>query len=398
LRILEERRDAALATPLRTEGAFQLYRSAAIALGSIGGDAAGRALAEHLLSPRLAALGGRISVPANGPFQPTEGGVAALIRTLTAALARLDETACARVVAEVIQRRAADGSDLSLDKEYLDGVARYLADPGAYELPPRRRPAAALVLWSLVPRIAPRFSPLDAEALALAASELESQESFAAAVAAYRASVGVSDVEESSRSAEDRLWEAARLAGLEARAAHAAGRTDAALAIVASLRAPDPSNGDLAFRQGWCLVKLGRPGPEAEAALRFAAARNARDASARFHLAWVVEQIHGAERALPAYLEAIRVDSRRVEDLGVAEYLTHRRGRNHRWGHHFYWYARALCAAGRADAAERPLRDAILLDDRFGAMALADPALAPVEDRAALVAEVLSEIQGTPLR
>lgn len=398
LRIFEEVRDDALARPLRTEGRFQLYRSCALALGAIGGDAAGAALAEHLLSPDLAALGGRLSVPGNGPFQPDESGVAAILRTLVAALARFDEPACARILAAALARRGEDGSDLALDKEYLDGVARYLSDPGAYELPPRRRPAAALELWSRVPRIAPRFSPLDAEAWSYAASELETQGRFADAVAAYRASLAVADVEEAARSAEDRLWEAGRLDGLEARAAHAAGDAEGAMRIVSAIRARDPASGDLAFRQGWCLVKLGRPGPEAEEALRFAASRNARDAAARFHLAWVIEQVHGPERSLAAWEEAIRVDSRRVEDLGVAEYLTHRRGRNHRWGHYFYWYAQAVAATGPADLVAAPLRDAILLDDRFAAMALSDPAFASFEDRSAFVQECLDRIPAAPLR
>lgn len=398
LRLFEGSRAGAIAAASRTDSSLQLHRTCALALGAIGGDAAGGALAAALLAPDLATLGGRHSVPANGPFQPQESAVPTLVRTLVAALARFDEATCARLVTDELDRRSASGSDLALDKEYLDGVAHYLNDPVAFDLPPRRRPAAALPLWSRVPRIAPRWSPLDADALAQAASELETQGRIPQALDAYLASLAIADVEDAARPAEDRLWENGRRTALEARALSAAGRTDDALAVARSIRAPDPSSGDLAFRFGWCLVKLGRADREAADALRFAAARNARDASARFHLAWVTEQTEGVEASLAPYLEAIRVDARRVEDLGEAEYLTNRRGRNHRWGHHFYWYARALARAGRPDEVARSLRAAVLLDDRFGAMALADSALAAFADRAAFIEECLREIPDAPLR
>src|SRR6185295_12906841 len=120
---------------------------------------------------------------------------------------------------------------------------------------------------------------------------------------------------------------------------------------------------------------------------RAALARDARNANAQFYLAWEVERTEGPERALPLYDEAIRVDEKRVQDMGRSEFLTSRRGRHHRGGHLYYWCARAVAGAGSDDGLAGTLREAILLDDRYGARALGDAAFAKMADRAAVVGD-----------
>lgn len=396
--ILDATRSAALAAPARTAPPLQLYRQCAIALGRIGGADAGRALVANLLHPDLAALGAARSRPRNGPFQPEEGAVVTIIRTLVAAAAHADEAALTRFVGEELDRRAASGARFGLDEEYVDGVARYLSDPVAYELPPRRRPAAALALWMLVAEGPPRWSSLDSEAWERAAVELETAGNFTAARDALRRSVAVADVEEAARPREERQYEQAKIRALEARAAAAEGRADDASKIAAGLRDADPASADLASLQGWTLVRIGRPGPDAAAALREALSKDARSALTQFRLAWVVEGLEGAERAVPVYLAATETDGKRVEDLGRADYLTHRRGRHHRCADYHFWYARAAALAGHDDVVGRALQDAIRLDDRFAAQARAQPAFAQFDDLDAWLEAFVQGIPHEPLR
>jgi HEAT repeat protein len=394
--LLDACRGRAIAADSRTSPDVQLYRECAIALGRLGTDDAAATLVEHLLDPALAAAGARRSVQSNGPFQPEEGAVVTILRTLVAAVAHVDDAALARRFETALERRAADGSQWMLDESYVDGIARYLSDPMAYDLPARRRTAAALPLRLLAARTPPRWSSLDADSWKGAAGELETQGRFDEARAAFAAGVAAADVEDAARSREDRLWETGKLVALRAREADAAGRKDEAVALAGTIRAADPSNGDLAYLHGWCLVKLGRPGPEAAESLRAALARDARDANAQFFLAWIAETTDGPVRSIPLWEEAMRNDGRRVQDFSPSELISSRRGRPHRWGHFPYWLARALASAGRDEAAAAALRSAIRLDDRFGAQSIADPAFAGFADRAAFVAGVLATIPDEP--
>ncbi|MCE9636534.1 MAG: HEAT repeat domain-containing protein [Planctomycetes bacterium] len=396
--LLESSRPAALAATVRTSPDLQLYRECALALGRIGTDGAGLALVEQLLDPALAESAARCSVPSNGPFQPQESAVVTVVRALVTAVAHVDDAPLAKLIEDALLRRAVDLSDVSLDKEYIDGIARYLGDPSAFELPPRRRTAAALPLWRLVATAPPRWSPLDAEAWQRVSSEAESQGRLADAERAMDASVAVANVEDAGRSVEERTWEQGKLRTLRARVAAAEGRSDDAARLAASVRELDPNDADLAYLQGVCFLKLGNLGADAVVPLRFAASRDAQSANAPFQLAWIAERTTGADSALPLYAEAIRIDSKRVEDMGRAEYLTNRRGRNHRWGHFYYWQARALAAAGRADDAGVSLQAAVLLDDRFAAQALADEAFRGISDRAEFLSESLHMISDEPLR
>jgi tetratricopeptide (TPR) repeat protein len=320
------------------------------------------------------------------------------VRTLVAAFAHFDEGEAAKHLSAALARRAADASDVALDEGYVDGIACYLHDPAAYELPPRRRPAAAALLWRLVPRIAPRWSSLDGRALEMSAYEYEQAGDAATALAEYRRSLLLADVEDAVRSPATKLLESARLRAFEAREAAAAGRAEDALGIARSIRAPDPSNGDLAFRAGWTLVKLGRVDEEAEAALRDAVARDDKDAPPPFWAGYVVEVREGPAKAIPLYQQAMNADLRGVSDAR-GEYLTHRRGRRHRWGHYPHWLARASVRAGVPDADVLPLlRDAVLADDRIAGEIRRDPAFGKLAERDRVLAETLDEFPSEPLR
>lgn len=390
---LERSRDAAVAAPVRVDPAVELYEAAAAALGRCGGEPAGRVLLAHLLHPDLVRVGARLSVLKGGPFPADDPSPIPLVKTLVRAFAHLDEAACVRLVSEWLAEISADGRDLALDEGYVDGIARYLRDPQAYDLPPRRRPAAALLLHALVLRIAPRLSPIDLEALNDLSSELSTQGRHEEALATYRSYVAQLDVEDAARRPDVRTWQQGKLRVLEARVAHARGETDRALAILGTVRTPDPGNGDLAYLEGYGRVKCGLPDEIAREALRHQLARDGRHANAAFYLGWVVEAMDGAQSAVAHYQRSRELDVKAVQDAR-GQPRTHRRGRTHPWAFHSYFLGRALAKVGRRDdEARHHLREAILLDDRNAAAALADPVFRRWDDLAGLVREARESLR-----
>lgn len=390
-------RPAALRATLSSEPALEVYRRSVIALGRVGTDAAGRAIARHLLDGETAHAVHAYSVEGDGPFKRPRGGGAPpvrMVRALVSALAHFDESTCRDLITARLDELAAAGTLLELPEAYLDGVARYLRDPQAYELPARRRPAAALPLMRRVLATAPRMSKLDVEMQRLVANQLENETRFAEAAEAYRAAIALSDIEEGWRSPDRRLEEAGKLELLVALADAKDGRVDDAAARLTSLRDAAPHDGALAYYQGYGRAKIGLPDVQARDALRQTVTVDEGHARAHLWLGWVDENLDERPAALRHYAEALRLDRRRVTEAG-GEYLTHRRGRVHRWSSYPYWYARALARAGDngdAGLAYDLLHEAIVRDDRSAAQAIADPAFAKWTDLAELVAYALGAI------
>jgi tetratricopeptide (TPR) repeat protein len=286
-----------------------------------------------------------------------------VVRSLCSGLAWFDDDTLVRLLREALDALSRDGRDRALDEGYVDGVARYLRDPAAYGLPSRRRPRAAAVLRALVPRIAPRLSDLDADALAAVSEQAAADGLIVEAETAYRGALAVLDVEDALRTEARRAWERGKLSVLVAQRRAATGDAAAALAALAEVRAPDPESDELAYLHGYGLVKVGGAPAAARAALEFAHARNPRYAPAAFYLAFVVESSLGPQQALNHYEHAAALDRAHVANAGASNKDT-RDGRLHPWSHYPYYYARALCRAGLHDEATAPLVLAIRLDDR----------------------------------
>jgi len=390
-------RGAALRATLSSEAVLEVYRRAVIALGRCGTEAAGRALARHLLDGVTAHAVHPYSVERDGPFKrPRRGGAPPVraVRALVSALAHFGEGECRALIVQRLEQLSAEGGLFALPEAYLDGVARYLRDPEAYELPARRRPAAALPLMRRVLATAPRLSKLDVEMQRFVAEQLENEKRFPEAAQAYREAIALADVEEGWRSPERRLAERGKLELLVALGDAGAGRIDDAAARLAALRDPAPSDGALAYYEGYGRAKIGLADATARDALQQTLAVDERHARAHLWLGWVDESLEDRPAALRHYAEALRLDRRRVTEAG-GEYLTHRRGRVHRWSSYPYWYARALARAGDdgdSGLAYDLLHEAILRDDRSAAQALADPAFQAWSDLGDLVAYALGAI------
>jgi len=389
-------RPAALRATLSSESALDVYRRSVIALGRSRTEIAGRALARHLLDGVTAHAVHPYSVEGDGPFKRPRGAGAPavrVVRALVAALAHFDDGDCRRLITDRLDELAAEGGLLGLPEAYVDGIARYLRDPEAYELPARRRPAAALPLMRRVLATAPRLSKLDVEMQRFVAEQLENEKRFPAAVEAHRAAITLADIEEGWRSPERRLAERGKLELLLALGDAGAGRIDAAATRLAALRDSAPNDGALAYYQGYGRAKIGLADTVARDALQQTLTVDERHARAHLWLGWVDERLEDRPAALRHYAEALRLDRRRVTEAG-GEYLTHRRGRVHRWSSYPYWYARALARAGDEGGglAYDLLHEAILRDDRSAAQALADPAFAGWADLDELVAYALGTI------
>jgi len=390
------RADALRAT-LSSESAVDVYRRAVIALGRCGTETAGRALTRHLLSGVTAHAVHPYSVEGDGPFKrPRRGGAPPVraVRALVAALAHFDEGECRALIVARLSELALDGELFALPEAYLDGIARYLRDPQAYDLPARRRPAAALPLMRRVLLTAPRMSKLDVEMQRLVAEQLENEKRFPEAVEAYASAIALADIEEGWRSPERRLAERGKRELLLALGDAGAGLRDQAAARLAALRDPAPQNGALAYYEGYGRAKIGLADSAAREALQQTVTVDERHARAHLWLGWVGESLEDRPAALRHYAEALRLDRRRVTEAG-GEYLTHRRGRVHRWSSYPYWYARALARAGDdgdAGLAYDLLHEAIVRDDRSAAQALADPAFEEWGDLDELVAYALGTI------
>jgi HEAT repeat protein len=391
LQLLDARRGDALAATVSTDPELNVYRRTAVALGRMGGEEIGRALVRHLLDPRIARLGARLSVAHDGPFKPTSSAPARVIRALVCGLAHLDDPTARALLEAELSRRALDGKELELDEGYVDGLARYLRDPGAYNLPHRRRPMTALPLQKLVSRLAPRLSELDREMTWLTSAQLETAGSFAAAIEAQRRHMAISEVENGGRSPEERLAERARERMLVARELGKAGEGEAARREADAIRAADPASAGLAYLHGYALVMLGQAGEESERSLRFSIAANERDVSSHFYLAWTVHTARGIREARTHYAAAHRLDRKRFEDA-MGEYLTHRRGKKHPRAVYAYYYARALAQTGDTERAGELLHEAIRQDDRRAGKARRDPVFAAWDDLDALIGDALERI------
>lgn len=369
---------------------LELVSACAVALGRTADERAARALVDELLRPGLVHVAARESVQENGPFRVGPSCID-VVGALCRGLARLDDDALTRRLEASLSELARDGGDVALDEGYVDGVARYLRDPAAYGLPARRRPRAGAVLRALVPRIAPRLSGLDADALAAVSEQATQDNRVVEAEAAYRASLSVLDVEDALRTEARRDWEQGKLAVLVAQVRAQAGDHDGALAALEAVRAPDPESDELAYLHGYGLVKVGGPPEAARTELEFAHARNPRYPPSVFYLGWVIEVAQGPRAAVPHYEHAAQLDRELVANSG-ASYRTTRDGRLHPWSHYPYYHARALAAAGLHDDAVAPLVLSIRLDDREAGRALLDPAFKSVKDLDAIVRDALDAL------
>ncbi len=392
--MLDAWRRPALRASLSSAPALEVYRRAAIALGRCGTRAAGEALVRHLLHPDIARAVVPYSTTGDGPFKPAGAPPVRSARALVCALSHFDEATGRDLVERRLAPLARSGDDVRLAEDYIDGIARYLRDPGAYNLPQRRRPGVALALMRHVLHTAPRLSPLDVEMSRYVASQLEAEGRFAEAAAAHDSAIALADVEEGWRSPERRLEERGKRDLLRALAAAAAGDRVAATALLDGLRAPAPENGALAYFEGYGRAKIGLGDETARDALLQTVTVDEAHARAHLWLGWVNERLDGPPAGLPQYAEALRLDRKRVRDAG-GEYLAHRRGRVHRWSSYPYWYARALARAGDDVLAQDLLHEAILRDDRAAAQALAEPAFERWEDLPELVAWALDAIPDT---
>ncbi len=384
-------RAPAFASRWSTDPAIELYRECAGALGLLRTQDAGRALAAHLLDAQLARAAARHSVAENGPFHPVESAPVTLVRALVSALAHFDEASCSALIGAQVSALAEDGRDLRIDEGYLEGVARYLSQPMAHDLPARRRPAAASVLFRAVTRNAPRHTALDMSAWFAISTQRYEEGAYREALAAQVAHVGLADVEHAMRPENERLWERGRIGMLEARALAAEGRAAQALERARSIRESDPSSRDLAYWQGVALSRL--PGTQREAleTFRAALAQDASDASTQLQTAMMLDATDGPGAALPHLEEALRLDKKRVSDA-AGEYQRTRRGRAHAAAAYPYHLARALRALGRDDAAAARLHDAVALDDRAAGWARVDAAFAGWSDLEAVVQDALASI------
>lgn len=390
-------RERAFAARLAVDPSLDLYRRCADAVADFGSERTGESLVAHLLDPRLARAAAECCREDGGAFFPIEAAPVSIVRTLAAAFARLDDATCSRLLASRLAASAATGADLQLPEAYVAGVARYLHHPLAHDLPARPRPAAALHLWRQTIHNAPRMSAFDLLARQESDDELGQERRYVEAAATLRGLVALADVEDASRSRETRLVEAARIAVRTAQALAADGRRDEALAVARAVRAPDPASGELAYRQAWCLARIGGVETEARDLLREAAAQDDKDARIHFQIAWLTEGIDGAERSLRDYDQAVRLDRKRVEERSGddaaggsdAPYET---------AAYAYWYARALRSAGRDDWAHGYLAAAVALDDRLAAQAIADAAFKGWDRLEAAVGEGLTKIRRGALR
>jgi len=397
LEIFAKTRDRAFAATSSSEASVDLYRRCADAVAAFGSPRTGGALVAHLFDPRLVRSAARCSSLWHGPFQPDNAAPIAILRTLVAALARRDDDACGRLVSERLAALAADGRDLELPEGWLAGVARYLEDPYAYDLPARPRPQAALALWRLVLKNAPRMSEFDASAWQALDEHLGEAKRWRDAGQALRAAKSLADVEDAARPRTARLLEDARIAVRDAQALADGGDVDGALALARSLRRPDETNGELAYRAGYCLVALGRADAEARNHLVFAAAQDGKDARIHFYLGWTAERMNDPRGAVSAYEQAVALDRRRVEQRRSDD-LAGFRGAPHESAAYAYWLARALRAAGNDDRASGFLTIAVSYDDRLAAQARADSAFAGWDRLDAAVRDGLKQIRAGALR
>jgi HEAT repeat protein len=386
-------RERAFAAEKSSDPAVDLYRRCADAVADFGSARTGESIAEHLLDPRLVHSAARCAVIAQGPFQPEEAAPVAIVQSLVAAFARRDDAACGRLLGARLDALASDARDVSLPEGFCAGVARYFEDPLAYGLPAQPRPAAALLLWRLVLKSAPRMSEFDEMAWQALDEHLGERRRWREAADALRGGRALADVENAARSREERWVEDARIATRDALAAAADGRDADALAAARALRAPDATNAELAFRKAFCLIRLGRADAEAKSDLLFAAAQDDKDARLLFYLGWVAERMDDARGALASYGRAVALDHKRVEQR-PSEELTGYRGVVHDVAAYPYWYARALRAAGRDVDAFDQLVAAVKLDDRLAADALADSAFFGWDKLDAAVADGLARIRG----
>jgi hypothetical protein len=402
LELFAKTRDRAFAAETSTDPAVDLYRFCAEATAEFGSEKTGAALVEHLFDPRLAHDVARRCVDADGQLRPAESAPVAIVQSLVVALARRDEATCRRLVRAHFDALAPSGRDLALPEAYAAVVARYLQTPLAYgppqlPLPARPRPAAAAVLWDLVTREAPRMSEFDLAALQAADEEFAQEGRYRDAAAALRAYSALADVEDASRSREDRLVEQCRIAARTAQALAAQGRGDDAIAIARKLREPDPTSGELAYRQGWCLARIGHADAEARDALLFALAQDDKDARIHFQLAWVAEQEKDLERALAAYEQAVTLDRKRVQER-TGDDVAGGFARAVEAAAYPYWFARALKEAGESADARGWLVAAVALDDRLAGQARADAAFAGWAELEPALAEGLAKIRRGALR
>jgi hypothetical protein len=369
-------RERAIAATSWDDPAVMLYSNCANALADFGSERTGEALAAHLLDPRLAHATARSATWTEGPFGRELTAPVAILRTLVAAIARRDEASCRRLVAARLAALSVEGREYGLPESFAAGVARYLHDPLAYGLPARPRPAAALEMWNLVLRTAPRMTPFEDLALEARDERFAEDRNFRGAAAALTADVALADVEDAARSREDRLVEQCRIAVRIAQALAAEGHEKDAMAIAAKLRDPDPTSGELAYRQGWLLARLGLTGPETEEPLRFAAAQDDKDPRIHFLRGWIA-QAANPRTALPFFAQAVTLDAKRVEERGGdgGGYA----GVSHDTAAYPYWYARTLHLTGDDARARRYLAFSVGLDDRLAATARADTAFAGME-------------------
>jgi HEAT repeat protein len=396
LDLFSKSRERAFVAASASDPAVDLYRRCADAVADFGSVRTGEAIVEHLLDPRLVHAAARCCVIAQGPFQPEEAAPVAIVQSLVAAFARRDDAACGRLVGARLDALASDARDVALPEGFCAGVARYLEDPLAYGLPARPRPAAAVLLWRLVLKTAPRMSELDAMAWQALDERLGERRLWREAGDALRGGKALADVENASRSREERWVEDARIATRDAQALAAEGREADALALAHGLRAADATNSELAFREAYCLVRLGRADAEVKNDLLFAAAQDDKDARIHFYLGWVAEHMDDARAARSSYRQAVELDDKRVQQR-TSEEITGYRGGAHSTAAYPYWYARALRAAGRDVDAFDHLAAAVALDDRLAADALADSAFFGWERLDAAIAAGLARIRGGAL-
>jgi hypothetical protein len=402
LELFAKTRDRAFAAEAATDTSVALYRACADAMGEFGSEKTGEALVAHLCDPRLAHGVARRCIDASGEFQPEASAPVTIVQSLVAAFARRDDATCRRLIRSHLDALASSGREFVLPEAYAAGIARYLQAPLAYgppdrPLPARPRPAAASVLWDLVAREAPRMSEFDLLAFQAADEEMAQEGRWREAVAALRAYSALADVEDASRSRETRLVEECRIAARTAQALAAEGRADEALAVARKLREPDPTSGELAYREGWCLARIGHADAESRAALLYALAQDDKDARIHFQLAWVAEEGKDFEHALPAYEQAVTLDRKRVQertsDDGAAGYA-----RPFEASAYPYWFARALKQAGELADARAWLVAAVLLDDRLAAQARGDAVFAGWTELEPALTEGLAKIRRGALR
>jgi len=246
-------------------------------------------------------------------------------------------------------------------------------------------------------RAAPRLSECDLAAYEALDEQYGQSGRYREAADALRAAAALSDIENAARPREDRLLEASRAGVRTAQALFAEGKREDALALARKLREPDPASAELAYRQGWCLARIGQAGAEARDALLFAAAQDEKDPRIHFQLAWIAESNDGPQRALRSYEQAIVLDRNRSEER-TAEDSAYAAETRHEHGAYSYWFARALRASGRDAAAADFLARAVSLDDRCASQAAADPAFAGWDRLAAATEQGLAKIRRGALR